>query len=46
LINYPTKDCFEEDEESDKPCCEKYSLGGEIAGSYSKTIQAEKFNYT
>ena len=51
LINYPVKDCFEEDncydEEQlpDEPC-EKYSLGGEIAGTYSKTIQAEKFNYT
>ena len=25
--------------------CEKFSLDGEIAGTYSKTIQAEKFNY-
>ena len=26
--------------------CEKFSLDGEIAGTYSKTIQAEKFNYS
>ena len=38
--NYNYEDELEEPEQ-----CKKFSLDGEIAGTYSKVIQAEKFNY-
>ena len=41
-----TKDLLGEDFSNYEPePCEKFSLDGEIAGTYSKTIQVEKFNY-
>ena len=40
-----TKDFLEDFSNYEPEPCEKFSLDGEIAGTYSKTIQAEKFNY-
>ena len=46
-----TKDLSEEDyyyyeDELEEPeQCKKFSLDGEIAGTYSKVIQAENFNH-